>query len=125
MVSIKIRNTTPTQSGQKCWVKVNYEAPSHPYLDAIKNKCSCVPPPSVGLDEIFDELTIYPNPTSGMINLSSVRGYSLSRFEVVDITGKVVFFGVVNSKLMLDVSHLPKGIYYLKIGRTTSKFVKM
>ena len=123
--SIKIRNTTPTQSGQKCWVKVNYEAPSHPYLDAIKNKCSCVPPPSVGLDDFFDELTIYPNPTSGMINLSSVSGYSLSRFDVVDITGKVVFFGVVNSKLMLDVSHLPKGIYYLKIGRTTSKFVKM
>ena len=77
------------------------------------------------IDEIFGELTIYPNPTSGIINLSSARECFLSRFEVIDLTGKVVFFGVVNSKFMLDVSHLPKGIYYLKIDRTTSKFVKM
>ena len=105
--------------------KVNYEAPTHPYLDAIKNKCSCIPPPSVGLDEIFDELDIYPNPTTGIINLSFEKGYSLSQFEVLDLTGKVVFFGKINGKLELDVSHLPKGIYYLKIGKMTSRFVKM
>ena len=121
----KIRNTTANQSGQKCWVKVNYEAPSHPYLDAIKNKCSCIPPPSVGLYEIIDKLNIYPNPTTGIINLSFVKDYSSSKFEVVDLSGKVVLFGKVNNKLELDVSHLTKGIYYLKIGRTMSKFIKM
>ncbi|MEC8459940.1 MAG: alpha-amylase family glycosyl hydrolase, partial [Bacteroidota bacterium] len=74
--TIKIRNTTANQSGQKCWVKVNYEAPTHPFLDAIKNKCSCIPPPSVGLYEIIDKLNIYPNPTTGIINLSFVKDYS-------------------------------------------------
>ena len=123
--TIKIRNTTANQSGQKCWVKVNYEAPSHPFLDAIKNKCSCIPPPSVGLYEIIDNLNIYPNPTTGIINLSFVKDYSSSKFEVVDLSGKVVLFGKVNNKLELDVSHLTKGIYYLKIGRTMSKFIKM
>ena len=123
--TIKIRNTTANQSGQKCWVKVNYEAPSHPFLDAIKNKCSCIPPPSVGLYEIIDKLNIYPNPTTGIINLSFVKDYSSSKFEVVDLSGKVVLFGKVNNKLELDVSHLTKGIYYLKIGRTMSKFIKM
>ncbi|MEC8408180.1 MAG: alpha-amylase family glycosyl hydrolase [Bacteroidota bacterium] len=123
--TIKIRNTTANQSGQKCWVKVNYESPSHPFLDAIKNKCSCIPPPSVGLYEIIDNLNIYPNPTTGIINLSFVKDYSSSKFEVVDLSGKVVLFGKVNNKLELDVSHLTKGIYYLKIGRTMSKFIKM
>ena len=123
--TIKIRNTTANQSGQKCWVKVNYEAPSHPFLDAIKNKCSCIPPPSVGLYEIIDKLNIYPNPTAGIINLSYVKNYSSSKFEVLDLSGKVVLFGKVNNKLELDVSHLTKGIYYLKIGRTMSKFIKM
>ncbi|MEC7936992.1 MAG: alpha-amylase family glycosyl hydrolase [Bacteroidota bacterium] len=123
--TIKIRNTTANQSGQKCWVKVNYEAPSHPFLDAIKNKCSCIPPPSVGLYEIIDNLNIYPNPTTGIINLPFVKDYSSSKFEVVDLSGKVVLFGKVNNKLELDVSHLTKGIYYLKIGRTMSKFIKM
>ena len=123
--TIKIRNTTANQSGQKCWVKVNYEAPSHPFLDAIKNKCSCIPPPSVGLYEIIEKLNIYPNPTTGIINLSFVKDYSSSKFEVVDLSGKVVLFGKVNNKLELDVSHLTKGIYYLKIGRTMSKFIKM
>ena len=123
--TIKIRNSTPNQMGQKCWVKVNYEAPSKPYIDAIKNKCSCIPPPSVGFNEIMDKLDIYPNPTTGIINLSLVSGGSSTKFEVVDLTGKVVFFGMINSKLELDVSHLPKGIYYLNVGRMTSKFVKM
>ena len=123
--TIKIRNTTANQSGQKCWVKVNYEAPSHPFLDAIKNKCSCIPPPSVGLYEIIDKLNIYPNPTAGIINLSFVKDYSSSKFEVVDLSAKVVLSGKVNNKLELDVSHLTKGIYYLKIGRTMSKFIKM
>jgi len=123
--TLKIRNTTPNQSGQKCWVKVNYEAPSNPYLDAIKNKCSCIPPPSVGLNEIIDKLDVYPNPTTGIINLFLASGYSSTKFEVVDLTGKVVLFGMVNSKLELDVSHLPKGIYYLNVARMTSKFVKM
>ena len=123
--TIKIRNTSANQSGQKCWVKVNYEAPSNPFLDAIKNKCSCIPPPSVGLYEITDKLDIYPNPTTGIINLSYVNEHSSSKFEVMDLSGKVILFGKVNSKLELDVSRLKKGIYYLKIGRTTSKFIKM
>ena len=123
--TIKIRNTTANQSGQKCWVKVNYEAPSHPFLDAIKNKCSCIPPPSVGLYEIIDNLNIYPNPTTGIINLSFVKDYSSSKFEVMDLSAKVVLSGKVNNKLELDVSHLTKGIYYLKIGRIMSKFIKM
>ena len=70
-------------------------------------------------------LNIYPNPTTGIINLSFVKDYSSSKFEVVDLSGKVVLFGKVNNKLELDVSHLTKGIYYLKIGRTMSKFIKM
>ena len=123
--TLKIRNSTSNQSGQKCWVKVNYEAPSNPYIDAVKNKCSCIPPPSLGLNEIIDKLDIYPNPTTGIINLSLASGYSSTKFEVVDLTGKVVFFGMINSKLELDISHLPKGIYYLNVGRMTSKFVKM
>lgn len=123
--TLKIRNTTPNQSGQKCWIKVNYEAPSQPHLDAIKNKCSCIPPTSVGFNEIIDKLDIYPNPTTGIINLSLVSRGSSTKFEVVDLTGKVVFFGMINSKLELDVSNLPKGIYYLNVGRMTSKFVKM
>ena len=123
--TIKIRNTSANQSGQKCWVKVNYEAPLNPFLDAIKNKCSCIPPPSVGLNEITDKLDIYPNPTTGIINLSYVKELSSSKFEVMDLSGKVVLFGKVNNKLELDVSQLTKGIYYLKIDRTTLRFIKM
>ena len=123
--TLKIRNSTSNQSGQKCWVKVNYEAPVNPYLDAVKNKCSCIPPPSVGFSEIVYKLDVFPNPTTGIISLSLVERYSLSQFEVLDLTGKVVLFGKINAKLELDVSHLPKGIYYLKIGKITSKFVKM
>jgi len=94
-------------------VALNYFGPTVDIIECIT------------FQEIIDKLNIYPNPTTGIINLSFVKDYSLSKFEVVDLSGKVVLFGKVNNKLELDVSHLTKGIYYLKIGRTMSKFIKM
>ena len=38
LYTIKIRNTTESQMGQKCWVKVTYNAPTEPNLNILKNK---------------------------------------------------------------------------------------
>ncbi len=67
---------------------------------------------------------IYPNPTTGIINIKA-EGYS--QYEVKDNSGRTI---VPSSKIQstIDVSHLTAGIYYilLKNGKETSvqKFIK-
>lgn len=67
---------------------------------------------------------IYPNPTTGVINIKT-EGYS--QYEVKDNSGRTI---IPSAKIqsMIDVSHFPAGIYYLllKNGKETSvqKFIK-
>lgn len=58
-------------------------------------------------------MTIYPNPTTGQLTVISDEVIEL--LEIVDVNGKVVYkskFLTLNSEL--DISHLSKGIYYIK-----------
>ena len=52
---------------------------------------------------------IYPNPTTGILN---VRGYGIESIEIIDFTGRSLkYFGT----LTIDLSDHPKGIYFVKI----------
>ncbi len=57
---------------------------------------------------------VYPNPTSDKIQLFS--NFEGGKAELCDFSGRVVLMQAVNSKTIeLEVGHLPKGIYYLKL----------
>ncbi len=61
-------------------------------------------------------ISIYPNPANDIIyvainTISSIK----SNFEILDITGKVISFGILNpDTTQISVAELPSGIYYLK-----------
>jgi PKD repeat protein len=72
----------------------------------------------IGENEGFG-LTIYPNPTSGKFSLI-IRGNGTVDLKIFNVLGNVVFDEsglVITGKLTrnLDLSALPKGIYYLKV----------
>lgn len=79
----------------------------------------------VGTDDpAFDNLTIFPNPSSGMI---TVQGVKVDMVEFVDINGKIVLrYESPVSKI--DIDRLVSGIYFLKIQSgeafTTRKLIK-
>lgn len=56
------------------------------------------------------KLKVYPNPTSGKLNIEAVK--PLQNVMVQDMQGKVVFNSQSNQ---LDLSHLPKGVYLINI----------
>jgi hypothetical protein len=91
-------------------------------VGATENAC-----PTVNIEEIVsDNFTIYPNPTKGQL---SIRNYQLgiTNVEIYDVAGRYVQqFPIPNSQLFIDIdiSHLAKGVYYLKIGNETVKVVK-
>ncbi len=85
-------------------------------------------------DELIDsnnELLLYPNPTSNMLNLNinSIQDYNT--LKVVDISGRVMLVkSLTKNSISLDVSNLSKGMYFVTVQSNdkhvlTKKFIKM
>ena len=77
-------------------------------------------------------LSIFPNPSSKLINISVDGIDKIDEISVVSFTGSVVKSLIVNNKsadnLVIDVSSLPSGGYFLlvktKDGLLREKFIK-
>jgi len=59
---------------------------------------------------------IYPDPASNILNL--VSGETPSKFQIIDIMGRVVLSGMTldHATLSIDISTLAKGIYYVLVN---------
>jgi len=71
-------------------------------------------------------ISVYPNPTTGKLKIESGenKGINPLVIEVYDITGRKIVncqLSIVNS---IDISHLPTGIYYVKVKTSTGEFVQ-
>ena len=109
--TIRIRNATATQAGQKCWVKATYNAPEVIQTNVTKNKCSCsISPVNVGIEEIIDQIGIYPNPANDKIYIESAE--MIGDWSIYDLNGKEVEKGnASNTSFSIDISSLKEGSY--------------
>ena len=88
----------------------------------------------------YAALQVYPNPTKRQLTIESVD-MKIERVEILDILGQCVFTTPNPSKggesstsaqfpsfggagVVIDVSHLAAGMYFLKAGNRVAKFVK-
>ena len=76
----------------------------------------------------MEELRVYPNPTSGELRIE-VAGQARNdneNVEIYDVCGRKISSHhlIPTSSHHLDVSQLQAGIYLLKVGNRTVKFVK-
>ena len=84
----------------------------------------------LGLDTnlISDKsFSIYPNPTTSVLNISNNNNLDIKNISVVDINGRVVK-NQAGSLTQINVSDLNAGVYFITIeaaeGKTTKKFIK-
>lgn len=70
-----------------------------------------------------NELSVAPNPSTGLFHLKS----SLSTlFEIQNIEGKTIVSGeLTNGETIVDLNTAPAGVYFLKTATTVSKLVKL
>jgi len=82
-------------------------------------------------------LNVYPNPTTGKLEvtnyaLNQVQG-RIDGIEIFDVNGKKMKSEnrkteIEKSKILIDIAHLPAGIYFVKVitdnGEVTKKIVK-
>lgn len=67
-------------------------------------------------EESITDLILYPNPTSGILNIEDNNGYF---YSISDLTGKVVINGIINLN-SVSLESLPCGIYYLTVINSDS-----
>ncbi|MGB5982561.1 MAG: T9SS type A sorting domain-containing protein [Nonlabens sp.] len=71
-------------------------------------------------DAIFnDSITLYPNPTSNSLHISSQT--LIDQFEIMDLTGKSIINDKVGISKTVDVSGLKPGIYFISLVSDNSK----
>lgn len=83
---------------------------------------------AVGEMESQKELNLYPNPTTGLVNLSldaEIAGEMI--IEIFDISGRVVHHETAsnygeNLNQAIDLSDLDRGVYFVKVKTATSEY---
>ena len=80
-----------------------------------------------------EELRVYPNPTNGQLRITIAKNEAnelrnVENVEIFDMTGHLVYsYGLTvlpSNGLTFDISRLPNGVYYLKVGKQFAKIVK-
>ena len=79
--------------------------------------------------EFSNYFTLYPNPTSDILNINSVQAIEIQSLAIYDVLGQLVI-AVPNAKSVsaIDVSRLKSGNYFIKVksdkGSSNIKFIK-
>jgi hypothetical protein len=71
-------------------------------------------------------LNVYPNPTDGVLFVQTLRATSLlaETYRISNMIGQTLMSGTITAEnQQIDVSNLPKGMYFISIAGTTRKFV--
>ena len=71
-------------------------------------------------------LTLYPNPTNGQLKIENVE-LKISTIEIYDAVGRLLHSKIINlqSETVLDISHLPVGVYLLSVYDETKRIYKV
>ena len=71
-------------------------------------------------------LTVYPNPTDGVLFVETRHGTSLptQTYRITNLMGQTLMTGQITSETdQINVSSLPDGMYFISVGDMTRKFV--
>ena len=72
--------------------------------------------------ELFSNIDLFPNPTSGLVNL---RGVSNSTVKIMDILGKEIqSANILTDTYILDLSKEENGIYFIQINTNEEQILK-
>ena len=72
---------------------------------------------------VAKQVSIFPNPTTGIVTISNQDNLTIDKIEILDILGKTVSVKTDNTS-QVDISHLSNGIYIFKIYSGETVFQK-
>lgn len=75
----------------------------------------------------FENLSVFPNPTSGNVSIQSSQLLSETTLSIYDILGKMVLSEKIlpqNGAVVLDISSFENGVYFVKISSAGNTVVR-
>ena len=88
-----------------------------------------VAPCAIGIEELYnDQANIYPNPTTGILNIEFKAVFNYPIFILSNAIGEIIIEKALNNKVSeVNIEELPCGIYFYKIANnaTTIKVGKL
>jgi len=73
---------------------------------------------NLSASSVSTHFQVYPNPSSEVINIESL---GLELFEIYDVSGSLI---LTSSKALINIKNLNNGIYVIKQGTRTTRFIK-
>ncbi len=94
------------------------------FLAVVQTPCILL---GIDQNEIATNLSIFPNPTSTILNVKAVE--TILKTELVDFNGRLILIDTPNQKeATVNMENLATGMYLLKVttekGTSTEKIVK-
>ncbi len=123
----KVQNSLPTNDCPKeeIYGCTNEFSPNYnPNATIDDGSCDKITATST---EIGNPMTLYPNPTSGVVNLI-LKESSFSVLKVKNIDGKVIISNEISNKnnISLDLNGQNRGIYFIELlGENENKILKV
>ena len=91
----------------------------HYYFDSFNVTINDI---NMSVEDSFNDLiSVYPNPTNGLINLNFTNDVS---FDIFSINGKLTKSYTNFKDNQLDLSYLPKGVYFIQFQIDNKIIVK-
>jgi hypothetical protein len=82
-------------------------------------------PTGTSLVELDANFQIYPNPVFNELKINNYSGQEDQNVQILDIAGRLLMNNIqLPTNNSIDVSSLPEGIYFVKIGKFVEKFIK-
>jgi len=80
------------------------------------------------IEPVQPKFVVHPNPTNGQLRITNYELRENSTVEVYDVMGRKQYVGtnlrVCPNETRLDISHLPAGVYFLRVDGETVKVIK-
>lgn len=73
----------------------------------------------VGLKELKEEMSIYPNPTTGLINLNLKGNQHIQEVNLFDVHGQLLKVHLISNGI--DLSEFSSGIYFMEVQFDSGK----
>jgi hypothetical protein len=71
----------------------------------------------------YSPLRVYPNPTTGQLIIDNGQ-LTMENVEIYDVVGQKIVNYQLSTVNSIDISKLSAGLYFLKIGNRTTRFMK-
>ena len=124
------------RSGVQCLVEVGDYVFAGTYYGVYRTLFKDLEITSVNENSVNDIISVFPNPATEFIEISSHtinrRVDEIAEIKIFNTLGESIIelpdvqhLGDVGHLQRINISHLPRGVYYVRMGNRTEMFVKM